>query len=252
MALDGEEKTLAVRDRHIAVAIDKGLDVALDDAEWRAQLVRDIGDEILPHPLEFFLLGDVMEDEKRPRTLGAVQRRDERTGHLDPRGLRTVDKLDLVLRFGPAGADRIDVGQEIPGVQHEFEPLLEDVLGPREDRLQSAVGQENVIVRIDDEHRLLQAPQCGLELHELAEAELVQAVVLCDQLVGPGAKLVPVDAQAGRLVLVQEGLLRVGRKDQAADGTPVIAQFLQRHAEANGEDQRDQDEHDSTLRSAIR
>jgi hypothetical protein len=160
--------------------------------------------------------------------------------------------LDLVLRLGPPGADGLDVGQEFPRMQHELEPLLEDVLGPRKDRLQGAVGEENVVARVDDQDRLLQAAQRGLELHELAEAQLVQAVVFRDQLVGLGAELVPADPQAGRGVLVQKRLLRLGRQHKAADGAPVIAQFLQRHAEADGERQRDQDGHDSTLRSAIR
>ena len=43
-------------------AVEQGLRIALDRGQWRAQLVRDVGDEILTHALQPFQVADVVQD----------------------------------------------------------------------------------------------------------------------------------------------------------------------------------------------
>src|SRR5664280_724831 len=63
MPLDRVQKTVAIVERHVAMAVHQGFDVTFDDAERSTQFVGDIGDKILPDGFQPLLLGDVVEDK---------------------------------------------------------------------------------------------------------------------------------------------------------------------------------------------
>ena len=47
--------------------VEEGLGIGLDRRQRGLELVRRVGDEVLPHPLEAAEVGDVVEDEHGPR-----------------------------------------------------------------------------------------------------------------------------------------------------------------------------------------
>ena len=63
--------------------VEEGLGIGLDRGQRRLELVRGVGDEVLPHPLQAAELGDVVEDQDGARRgvagqRGAVHRQEPR------------------------------------------------------------------------------------------------------------------------------------------------------------------------------
>ena len=83
------------------------LGVAADGGQRRAQLVRDIGDEVAPGRLQFLQCGDVMKHEDEQRRL-AVERAHRRCRHLEVLGARGARQRDLTAET-PAGPSPRDL-----------------------------------------------------------------------------------------------------------------------------------------------
>src|SRR6202030_3345923 len=99
------------------------------------------------------------------------------------RGGIAFDKLDFLLRLGAAGAHRIDIVEKDHAAQDELKALAQDILRARKNGLQRLVREQDVVVGVNNEHGFLQAAERGLELGELAGAQLLEAVDLGNQFV---------------------------------------------------------------------
>src|SRR3954468_14429427 len=108
---------------------------AVDRGEWRAELVRDGGDDVLAHLLEHAFVGDVLE-----RVDDAVVERDAGDG--DP----------AIVPFA-LERQRLHPGRcPLPGGQQVVEPAADDLLAPDPgNRLGGAVPQPHDPVAVDDE-----------------------------------------------------------------------------------------------------
>lgn len=172
-----------------------------------------------------------------------IERRNDRAGHLDPDGRALLDEFDFLLRGREAATDGLDVAEKRGAVQNGFEPLAEDVHRMREDFVQCLVGQKDVVVSVDDQHRFTETAERRLELRQLPAAELLEMVHLLDQLVGSVAHLVPRLSERSGVILTQQRLLREDRLLQQPQGGGVAPQAQQRPEERRAEDDDENDKH---------
>ena len=140
----------------------------------------DVRDKLLAHDLEPLLTRDIVEHEQRARSPRRIERGNDRAGHLDPDGRASVHEFNFLLRGRKAATDGLDVAEKRGAVQNGFEPLAEDVHRLREDFVQCLIGQKDVVVSVDDQHRFTETAERGLELRQLAAAELLEMVHLLD------------------------------------------------------------------------
>jgi len=189
--MDGADEAVAIRLRHLLVSVRQGLGVTLDDAERSAKLVGYIGDKILSHSLQLALTADVVEHEECPGTLAAPCRRDESPGRFHPNGAWGVDELNLTARLGAASSHILQKTQELTRMEDEFHAFAEDVSRFGEDRMECLIRQQDIIVGVDDEHRLLETSQSGLKLGKPTAALIEQFFMFIEQAVGFCAELVP-------------------------------------------------------------
>ena len=232
------------------MAVDEGLDAALDHAQRRAELMGDVRDELGADRFQVLLPGDVVQDEQRPRARAGIERRDDGAGDLQPDRPLAVDELDLALGARPARPDVRHEIEECDAVKDPLQPLVENVARRGEDRLERAVGQEDSVLRVDDEDGLLKAAEGGFEMGELPGAEPLQRCQLREQLAGRLAKRGPVGSCAG------PGRNRrcpaLYRPREFAERPAVRKDDPERNGQGEAERSRDQVEHASALRSEIR
>lgn len=151
MALDRLEKLLSLRLAHRRVAVDERLDVTLDNAERSAEFVGGVGHKITADALEFPLVGQVMDDEERPRGL-PVGRRNRRARRLDPNGIGAIRNLEFLARQRLPGPGRADVFEKSGTADDEFEAEVNQVARRRENLPQGAIREVNVVGLVDDQH----------------------------------------------------------------------------------------------------
>ena len=90
----------------VDAAVEQRLDARLDDRQRRLQLVRDVGDELLPQPLQPAQLGGVVQHEHGARAAG--RRAGGRRGPRSERAAGPVQRIVVVRLDRPAasGLDR--------------------------------------------------------------------------------------------------------------------------------------------------
>jgi len=159
------------------------------------------------------------------------------------RDLIAFNKLDLVLRRRPVLTDRIDVIEELHAVQHQLQTLAQDIDCPGKHALQGSVCQHDAIRRVNDEHGFLQTSEGGLQLGQLAGAQLLEPVGLLDQLIASIAEIIPVRATGAGQILPQEGFPVEQRVAQTTNRAPVIPQFEQHHGQRESQQKGDNGVH---------
>ena len=149
--------------------VEQGLGVCLDRGQRRLELVRGVGDEVLPHPLEPAELGDVVEDQHGPRRRRAGQGRcraptryrswprsePSRPGSVElalvsARGRQAERRLDGLLDLGAAD----QLGDQ-PADRGRVEP---------EEPVGAGVGEQQAAAGVDGDHRLGHRPQHDAKL----------------------------------------------------------------------------------------
>ena len=153
------------------------LGVGADHGDRRAQLVRDVGDEVAPHGLEPAHRGDVLEQQHAavaaPLARGADQRA-RRVGQLDLGGRRHV-AVDQIEQLGDA--DEVD------------QRLADRRAGDAEHPARGVVEQLDPVLAVDRDHALGQAFGDRGEQHALARERAVAAVGVVGEEVDPLGEL---------------------------------------------------------------
>ena len=185
VALDRAEKTITVGFGDLPVPVDQRLDEAFDHAKRCAQLVGDVGHEVLAHGLELFLAGDLMEHAEHPAALAAIPGGDDGAGCLNPgRGVAGARELKLDPIRGSAAADIIEKRGESAAVDEGFDALSEAADRFGEERGQGLVGEDNLVRIVDGEHAFLETAERGFDLVELAGAGRFRGAEGLDKVVG--------------------------------------------------------------------
>ena len=205
MALDGAQKPVPVGLGQLPVVIDQSLDIALDDRQRRAQLVRDVGDEIPPQRLQIPLTGDVVQHAQHPLFPRVVPGGDEGAGGLDPDRRGLAGELELDPRAGRPLANALQEGRKTAAVHHRLDALAQDHRGVRENLRQGAVDQDDAIGAVDDEDPLAQAAQRGLDLAELPAPLHVGGMQVGHQFVDRGDQIPPPPVEETERQLDQVG-----------------------------------------------
>ena len=138
--MTGDDFEEPPRLRLLGRGVEQGLDVALNRGERRAQLVRDIGDEIAPHAIGAPEIGDVVEDEH-----GAARARrgdPRRPGH--DALWRIVGEGQLLRVGGLAAEAAADLGLDVR-VTNELE-----IVAPLRLVLQTQQPPGGVVGELDD------------------------------------------------------------------------------------------------------
>ena len=139
----------------IRALIEQRLDVAADSRERRAQLVRDVGDEVTANAIGAAEIGDVVHDEHRAGRAWRLDRRAPR--HDDELGLPRQRQLEA---FGRRPAKRRAELRGDVGLAHDLDvvPALGVVLQPQH-RARGLVDELHAAVVVDDQHALDHAAQ---------------------------------------------------------------------------------------------
>jgi hypothetical protein len=84
---------------------------------------------------------------------------------------------------------------------------MKNIFGVGKNGLKGLVGEEDVVLGVNQENGLLEASQGGLKLRELPRAGLLQLRDLRDEFIRCGAQLIPVVGCLGAgLVIAEERL----------------------------------------------
>ena len=162
--LEKAPRVLALLER----AAEQRLEIALDRRERRAQLVRDVGDELGADSLEMPERRDVVEHED-DADAGLVPCQHERHG-VDLHGARhRREQPHLAMRHGPRAAHAAPADERVEiAVANDFhEGLALAARRHTEDRARSLVHREDAVVAVDRDHPLDHRVQDGRRLGAL-------------------------------------------------------------------------------------
>ena len=198
-------------------------------------------------------MGDVVEHIQRPGARRRAERRHQRTGDFEPEPPRLFADRDFAPRVPPAGAHRLEVIQERHAVEDDLHPLADHVRGSGEDRGQRRIREADIVVGINDQHRLPQAAERGFEMGELVRSLGLQAEHLGHERADPVPQALPVAGRPPARLDWRPGPL--GSQHDLAEFArrpPVAAQPQHRRHQRRTEHRDDQVTHASGRPSAIR
>ena len=172
-------------------AVEQRLDAGLDDRQRRLQLVRDVGDELLPQPFQAAQLGGVVQHEH-----GAARRRARQAGGVDGQaaagGAVPVQLLAAAARAWPGPARTTSCSGAL--ADHLPELAADGGLGGNSSSCAGPlVGEQDALLGVEGDDALDHAAEDGaqllavfLELGELRGQALAHVV----EGAGQGADLV--------------------------------------------------------------
>ena len=151
VALDRAEEPLARLGRPLRV-LEQRQRGGLDRRQRRAQLVRDVGHELLPQPLQPLEAGDVEEDHHDPGALVLLRRQ--------PRGVDLVDAVlarigDPLVDFPLAAERRVHRGEHRRAPQHLHQRPAGRVPLQAEDAAERLVDEPDLPVVVHEEQPFL-------------------------------------------------------------------------------------------------
>ena len=209
-------------------AVPQRLHQRLDRGERRAQLVRDVGDEVAPRRLQPSQLGQVVQHQQR-----------QRLGHAPHRGgggaQRPAPRAELDLG-GPrpvVAQHPVDQrGQLVVARDRDERPAEHVVLGRRaEQPLRRAIGQDDPAVRVDHQQAVPHRLQDGRQLAALLRDERDRLLQLVGHPVERPPELPDLVGRARPAAQVEPpGGHRAGERPQVVDRPRDVARQQERQA----------------------
>ena len=164
-----------------------------------------------------------MEHEECPFVFLPLKRGDQSAGDFSPHGIVSLPEFDGMLSQRSGLPHRFDIIEKLTALQNKFNALIEDILCLWKYALERLIREEDAILPIDDEHRLLKAAQSRFQLGELAGSVLLQTLKLLGADIHGIAEISPFHAQIPLPLLQEEPAAFLHRLLQSNQIEPILA-----------------------------